>query len=78
MSLALKGLCESIQSKSETPIGSQDVSGSQDMCLLHDEKLKLFCFEDKQPICVVCHTSKAHKGHECYPIGEAVSELQVR
>ncbi|KAJ7985134.1 hypothetical protein DPEC_G00348930 [Dallia pectoralis] len=38
----------------------------------HRKQPKLFCFDDKQPICVVCHTSKKHKGHECNPIEEIV------
>lgn len=70
-SLALKGLCESIQRKS-------DGTGHQDICQIHGEKLKLFCFDDKEPICVVCNTSKKHKGHECNPIEEAVTDLRGR
>ncbi|KAK6314690.1 zinc-binding protein A33-like [Coregonus clupeaformis] len=69
-SLALKSLCESFQR------GSEKEKGREDNCQLHGEKLKLFCLNDKQPICVVCHTSKKHKGHDCYPIEEAVPELK--
>uniref|UniRef100_A0A4W5MIG9 B box-type domain-containing protein n=1 Tax=Hucho hucho TaxID=62062 RepID=A0A4W5MIG9_9TELE len=69
-SLALKSLCESFQR------GNEKEKGSQDICQLHGEKLKLFCFDDKQPICVVCHTSKKHKGHDCYPIEEAMPDLK--
>uniref|UniRef100_A0A4W5MGJ2 Zinc-binding protein A33-like n=1 Tax=Hucho hucho TaxID=62062 RepID=A0A4W5MGJ2_9TELE len=69
-SLALKSLCESFQR------GSEKEKGSQDTCQLHGETLKLFCLNDKQPICVVCHTSKKHKGHDCCPIEEALPDLK--
>ncbi|KAK2893128.1 hypothetical protein Q8A67_013116 [Cirrhinus molitorella] len=38
--------------------------------------LKLFCFEDQQPICVVCYTSKKHENHKCSPIDEAAGNLK--
>ncbi|XP_055793527.1 E3 ubiquitin-protein ligase TRIM39-like [Salvelinus fontinalis] len=69
-SLVLKSLCESFQR------GSENEKGSQDICQQHREKLKLFCFDDKQPICVVCHISKKHKGHDCCPIEEALPDLK--
>ncbi|XP_017538576.1 nuclear factor 7, brain-like [Pygocentrus nattereri] len=69
-SLAFSSLCENFKSREmATPAG--------DMCPEHDEKLKLFCFEDKQPVCVVCYTSKKHKNHQCAPIVEAVQELKA-
>lgn len=45
-------------------------------CNLHGEKLKLFCLVDKQPICVVCQSSKLHKSHDCSPIEEAVLDCK--
>ncbi|XP_062860022.1 zinc-binding protein A33 [Trichomycterus rosablanca] len=70
MSLAFTSLCENFQSRKSAP-------PSSDICPEHDEKLKLFCFEDKQPICVVCFTSKKHKNHQCAPIVEAVEDLKA-
>lgn len=70
MSLAFTSLCENFKSRKST-------SPSGEICPEHDEKLKLFCFEDKQPICVVCFTSKKHKNHQCAPIVEAVEDLKV-
>ncbi|XP_046896691.1 E3 ubiquitin-protein ligase TRIM39-like isoform X1 [Hypomesus transpacificus] len=58
----LKDLCEAFL---------QERARSDVLCSLHSEKLKLFCQEDKQPICLVCQTSKKHKGHDCCPIEEA-------
>ncbi|KAG7247636.1 hypothetical protein CRUP_024439 [Coryphaenoides rupestris] len=48
-----------------------------EMCALHGERLKLFCLEDREPICVVCHTSRQHKSHDCCPAAEAVADLKV-
>uniref|UniRef100_A0A8C1CLA3 Tripartite motif containing 35-29 n=1 Tax=Cyprinus carpio carpio TaxID=630221 RepID=A0A8C1CLA3_CYPCA len=43
--LVLKNLSESITAES--------ASGSEEVCSLHNEKLKLFCLDDKQPVCIV-------------------------
>ncbi|XP_067865670.1 E3 ubiquitin-protein ligase TRIM39-like isoform X2 [Heterodontus francisci] len=40
-------------------------------CEEHEEKLKLFCEEEQQAICVVCGMSRAHKTHSVIPIKEA-------
>ncbi|KAL6483726.1 hypothetical protein MHYP_G00085980 [Metynnis hypsauchen] len=70
--LVLKNLCESfLESRSQ-----RSSAGSEGLCILHNEKLKLFCLDDQQPVCVVCHLSKSHKNHNCCPIDEAVSEFK--
>uniref|UniRef100_A0AAY5EJQ3 Tripartite motif-containing protein 35-like n=1 Tax=Electrophorus electricus TaxID=8005 RepID=A0AAY5EJQ3_ELEEL len=64
---ALKNLCEAfLESRSQRASAEFEV-----LCSLHNEKLKLFCLEDQQPVCVVCNLSKAHKNHNCCPIDEA-------
>ncbi|XP_043942046.1 zinc-binding protein A33-like isoform X2 [Protopterus annectens] len=45
-------------------------------CLEHNEVLKLFCQEDKSPMCVVCMVSTKHTGHSFLPLQEAVSLFQ--
>uniref|UniRef100_A0A8K9XDQ5 Uncharacterized protein n=1 Tax=Oncorhynchus mykiss TaxID=8022 RepID=A0A8K9XDQ5_ONCMY len=66
--LVLKNLCEAyLHDRSQ-----RASAGSEVLCSQHSEKLKLFCLEDKQPICFVCQTSKKHKNHDCCPIDEAV------
>uniref|UniRef100_A0A8C1QVB9 Uncharacterized protein n=1 Tax=Cyprinus carpio TaxID=7962 RepID=A0A8C1QVB9_CYPCA len=47
-------------------------SGSEEICSLHREKLKLFCLEDKQPVCLVCVTSQKHVNHTFRPIDEVI------
>uniref|UniRef100_A0A4W4DZB9 B30.2/SPRY domain-containing protein n=1 Tax=Electrophorus electricus TaxID=8005 RepID=A0A4W4DZB9_ELEEL len=53
-----------------------DSAGFVVLCSLHNEKLKLFCLEAQQPVCVVCHLSKAHKNHNCCPVDEAVCDFK--
>ncbi|XP_067235439.1 uncharacterized protein [Chanodichthys erythropterus] len=64
--LALKNLCESfLKERNE-----RRSSGSEEICSLHSEKLKLFCLEDKQPVCFVCRDSLKHVNHTFRPICE--------
>lgn len=80
-SLTLRNLCEACV----TEDGGQapgDAEGElycdpEVMCPQHGEKLKLFCLLDREPICVVCHTSRKHKQHDCCPVGEAVADVKV-
>ncbi|XP_048036074.1 nuclear factor 7, ovary-like [Megalobrama amblycephala] len=69
--LALKNLCESfLKERNE-----RSSSGSEEICSLHSEKLKLFCLNDKQLVCVECYTSK-HAKHTVKPISEVVSSYK--
>ncbi|XP_058627885.1 nuclear factor 7, ovary-like [Onychostoma macrolepis] len=65
---ALKNLCESFLKERNERCSS----GSEEICSLHSEKLKLFCLEDKQSVCLVCRDSQKHVNHTFRPIGEAV------
>ncbi|KAM3621574.1 uncharacterized protein V6R79_012984 [Siganus canaliculatus] len=57
-------LCESfIQERDQRP--------SEGLCSLHSEKLKLFCLDHQQPVCVVCSHSEKHLNHRFRPIDEA-------
>uniref|UniRef100_A0A672SCK9 Uncharacterized protein n=1 Tax=Sinocyclocheilus grahami TaxID=75366 RepID=A0A672SCK9_SINGR len=69
VNLALKNLCESFLKKRN----ERRSSGSEELCSLHREKLKLFCLEDKQPVCLVCFTSQQHDNHKFRPLSEVVS-----
>ncbi|XP_046871803.1 zinc-binding protein A33-like isoform X2 [Hypomesus transpacificus] len=85
----LKGDLQSLQDKQdkykhvektyqEVVQHSKTVSGvvreSEVLCSLHSEKLKLFCQEDKEPVCVVCQTSRKHRSHTCVPVDEAAQD----
>ncbi|CAB1343870.1 unnamed protein product [Coregonus sp. 'balchen'] len=68
--LALKNLCEAfLQERSQ-----RASAGSEVLCSVHCEKLKLFCLEDKPPVCLVCQASKKHKSHDCVPIDKAIQD----
>ncbi|XP_036448135.1 E3 ubiquitin-protein ligase TRIM39-like [Colossoma macropomum] len=70
--LVLKNVCEALlESRSQ-----RSSAGSEVLCILHNEKLKLFCLDDQQSVCLVCHLSKTHKNHNCCPIDEAVTEFK--
>ncbi|XP_066538957.1 E3 ubiquitin-protein ligase TRIM39-like [Hoplias malabaricus] len=72
LSLALKNLCERfLQEKSE-----RAAAGSETLCSLHSEKVKLFCLDDQQLVCVVCQTSRKHTNHKLCPKDEAVTDCK--
>ncbi|XP_063325302.1 nuclear factor 7, brain-like [Pelmatolapia mariae] len=64
---ALKNLCESF-------LQERDQRASEDLCSLHSEKLKLFCLDHQQPVCVVCRDSEKHTKHRFRPIDEAAQQ----
>uniref|UniRef100_A0AAY4BH93 Uncharacterized protein n=1 Tax=Denticeps clupeoides TaxID=299321 RepID=A0AAY4BH93_9TELE len=74
INLFLKNLCESFSVERSR----RSSAGSEVLCSQHGEKLKLFCLEDQQPVCLVCRDSKSHKNHNFSPINEAALDLKVR
>ncbi|XP_042559161.1 zinc-binding protein A33-like [Clupea harengus] len=72
LNLHLRNLCETfLQERSQ-----RASAGSEVLCSLHSEKLKLFCLDDKQPVCLVCRDSKTHKTHNFSPIDEAALDIK--
>ncbi|XP_005755938.2 nuclear factor 7, ovary-like, partial [Pundamilia nyererei] len=68
--LALKNLCEAFLLQRD----KKPSAGSEALCSLHNEKLKLFCLDHQQPVCVICRDSKAHKDHRFNPTEEAAQD----
>ncbi|XP_042260465.1 zinc-binding protein A33-like [Thunnus maccoyii] len=68
--LVLKNLCEAFLLERD----QRASAGSEDLCSLHSEKLKLFCLDHQQPVCVVCRDSKIHTNHRFRPIDEAAQD----
>uniref|UniRef100_A0A3B4ZEJ7 Uncharacterized protein n=1 Tax=Stegastes partitus TaxID=144197 RepID=A0A3B4ZEJ7_9TELE len=68
--LALKNLCEAFSLKQD----QRAAAGSEALCSLHSEKLKLFCLDHQQPVCVVCRDSKIHNKHKFRPTDEAAQD----
>ncbi|XP_060947067.1 nuclear factor 7, ovary-like [Limanda limanda] len=67
VSLVLKKLCE-------TFLQERDHSSSTALCSLHSEKLRLFCLDHQQPVCLVCSDSEKHTDHRFRPIDEAAQQ----
>ncbi|CAI5669720.1 unnamed protein product [Oreochromis niloticus] len=67
LNLALKNLCESF-------LQERDQRASEALCSLHSEKLKLFCLDHQQPVCLVCCASEKHTNHRFRPIDEAAQQ----
>uniref|UniRef100_UPI0037E9ABB5 E3 ubiquitin-protein ligase TRIM35-like n=1 Tax=Semicossyphus pulcher TaxID=241346 RepID=UPI0037E9ABB5 len=68
--LALKNLCEAFLLER----GQRASFGSVALCSLHSERLKLFCLDHQQPVCVVCRDAKIHSDHRFKPIEEAAQD----
>ncbi|XP_037631185.1 nuclear factor 7, ovary-like [Sebastes umbrosus] len=64
---ALKNLCEVF-------LQDRDQRASETLCSLHSEKLRLFCLDHQQPVCVVCRNSEKHTNHRFRPIDEAARQ----
>uniref|UniRef100_A0A3Q2WI05 Uncharacterized protein n=1 Tax=Haplochromis burtoni TaxID=8153 RepID=A0A3Q2WI05_HAPBU len=77
VSLVLRNLCktavEERAERAETPLAA-----SEALCNLHAEKLKLFCLDHEEPVCLVCRDSKAHNNHRFRPIEEAAQDQRVK
>ncbi|XP_075318428.1 nuclear factor 7, ovary-like [Odontesthes bonariensis] len=65
--LGLKNLCESF-------VQDRDHRASEALCSLHSEKLKLFCLDHQQPVCLICRDSEKHSNHRFRPIDEAAQQ----
>ncbi|KAJ8371165.1 hypothetical protein SKAU_G00111930 [Synaphobranchus kaupii] len=72
--LSLRNTCEAfLKERSQ-----RAKAGSEVLCSLHSEKLKLFCLEDQIPVCVVCQTSRKHENHKLLPVQEAAVEYKEK
>ncbi|XP_042366944.1 nuclear factor 7, brain-like [Plectropomus leopardus] len=64
---ALKSRCESLSQE-------KAARASEALCSLHSEKLKLFCLDHQQPVCLVCRDSEKHSDHRFRPVDEAARQ----
>uniref|UniRef100_A0A8C4A4W0 Tripartite motif-containing protein 35-like n=1 Tax=Denticeps clupeoides TaxID=299321 RepID=A0A8C4A4W0_9TELE len=72
LNLVLKNLCESFSVEKI----QRSSAGSEVLCSQHGEKLKLFCLEDQQLVCLVCRDSAKHRNHRFQPVDEAAVEFK--
>ncbi|XP_061582528.1 E3 ubiquitin-protein ligase TRIM35-like [Cololabis saira] len=72
--LALKNLCEAFLQDEER----REAAGPEHMCSLHGEKLKIFCLDHQELVCLVCRDSRTHSSHRFRPIDEAAQDLRQK
>ncbi|XP_063752515.1 nuclear factor 7, brain-like [Eleginops maclovinus] len=65
--LVLKNLCEGF-------LQERDQRSPEALCSLHSERLRLFCLDHQQPVCLVCRDSEKHTDHRFRPIDEAARQ----
>ncbi|XP_047197627.1 zinc-binding protein A33-like [Hippoglossus stenolepis] len=61
--LVLKNVCETFLQERDHAL-----------CNLHSKKLRLFCLDHQQPVCVICRDSEKHSDHRFRPIDEAAPQ----
>ncbi|XP_050948655.1 E3 ubiquitin-protein ligase TRIM35-like [Labeo rohita] len=71
VNLALRNLCE-------TFLQERRQKSSSGICTAHNEKLKLFCLVDQEPVCLVCRDSRKHTDHRFCPTDEAVMDSKEK
>uniref|UniRef100_UPI00398E6DE0 E3 ubiquitin-protein ligase TRIM39-like n=1 Tax=Pristiophorus japonicus TaxID=55135 RepID=UPI00398E6DE0 len=59
-------------------LSAKPADGNFSRCAQHDEKLKLFCENDRSAICVVCAVSHEHKDHKISPLRDVAEVYRVR
>ncbi|KAJ0039342.1 hypothetical protein NL108_017869 [Boleophthalmus pectinirostris] len=67
LNLVLKNLVQTYKEQREQ-------TSSEPLCSLHSEKLRLFCLDHQQLVCLVCRDSRTHKDHRFSPIEEAAED----
>ncbi|KAJ4927581.1 hypothetical protein JOQ06_015306 [Pogonophryne albipinna] len=66
----------SLKNLSETFLLERGQRPPEALCSLHSEKLRLFCLDHQQPVCLVCRDSEKHTNHRFRPIDEAAQDLR--
>ncbi|KAM3597201.1 uncharacterized protein V6R79_001287 [Siganus canaliculatus] len=85
VSLALKNVADTFLREQERKVGAagtgagsgEQVAPVEEKCAVHEEVLKLFCLDDSEVLCCVCHTSKKHQGHRVCPLEEGAQDLKA-
>ncbi|XP_065821126.1 E3 ubiquitin-protein ligase TRIM39 [Labrus bergylta] len=83
VSLALKNVADTFLKEQERRTGAvgtgawEQAEMMEEKCITHGEVLKLFCLDDFEVLCCVCHTSKKHQGHRVCPLEEGAQDLKA-
>uniref|UniRef100_A0A3B3ZUU7 Tripartite motif containing 35-28 n=1 Tax=Periophthalmus magnuspinnatus TaxID=409849 RepID=A0A3B3ZUU7_9GOBI len=71
LNLSLRNLVEQREQREQR----EQSAAEPPLCTLHSEKLRLFCLDHQQPVCLVCKDSKDHIDHSFIPIEELLDYL---
>ncbi|KAL8164088.1 UNVERIFIED_CONTAM: hypothetical protein K2H54_045667 [Gekko kuhli] len=71
----LANIVEGIERLALRPPGR---SPGEALCEKHGKKLRLFCQDDGEPICLVCDKSREHRSHTVLPIEEAAQDYKIK
>uniref|UniRef100_A0A3B3ZUC0 Tripartite motif containing 35-28 n=1 Tax=Periophthalmus magnuspinnatus TaxID=409849 RepID=A0A3B3ZUC0_9GOBI len=72
LNLSLRNLVEQREQREQR----EQSAAEPPLCTLHSEKLRLFCLDHQQPVCLVCKDSKDHIDHSFIPIEELAEDLR--
>ncbi|XP_075411412.1 E3 ubiquitin-protein ligase TRIM39 isoform X2 [Tenrec ecaudatus] len=50
----------------------------ESLCPQHNEALNLFCYEDQEPVCLICAISHTHRVHTVVPLDDATQEYKEK
>ncbi|XP_058141473.1 E3 ubiquitin-protein ligase TRIM39 isoform X1 [Dasypus novemcinctus] len=50
----------------------------ESLCPQHHEALSLFCYEDQEPVCLICAISHTHRAHTVVPLDDATQEYKEK
>ncbi|XP_029015930.1 E3 ubiquitin-protein ligase TRIM39 [Betta splendens] len=80
VSLSLKNVADAFVRDHGAPAAGAAAAGGPGQevkCVAHGEVLKLFCLDDSEALCCVCHTSRKHQGHRLCPLEEGAQDLKA-
>ncbi|KAM9751937.1 nuclear factor 7, brain-like [Menidia menidia] len=72
----LKSLSEKAKENERSKRGSGADEAAGGFCPEHEEKLKLFCFTDRQLVCFICRDGEKHERHKFKPVKEAAASVR--
>lgn len=67
-----------LKSQCETFLEEQRQKSSSGICGIHKGKLKLFCVDDRESVCLVCRDFRKHTNHRFCPVEGATMANKVR
>nr|XP_020465878.1 zinc-binding protein A33-like [Monopterus albus] len=86
VNLALKNVADTFVREQKHKAGTvgpgargvtEETGRAEVKCTTHGDVLKLFCLDDFEALCCICHTSNKHQGHQVCPLEEGAQSLKT-